>query len=59
MKIIIIAILAFLALWLILPVFGIASSDVIPNIIEWITKFILPWIILYWVIRLVKALEKS
>jgi len=31
----------------------------IPNLIEWATKFVLPWIILYWLIRLVKGIEKN
>lgn len=59
MRNLIIAIIVLFVLWLILPLFGINSSFVIPNIIEWSTKFILPWIIMYWLIRLVKVLEKS
>ncbi|ARK32257.1 hypothetical protein [Halalkalibacter krulwichiae] len=29
------------------------------GMIEWATKFILPWIILYWLIRLILSLEKK
>jgi len=58
MKKLIIGIIVLFALWLILPFIGIDTSYVIPNVIEWATKFILPWIILYWIIRLVKRLEK-
>ncbi|WLR56719.1 hypothetical protein LC048_07490 [Mesobacillus subterraneus] len=47
-----------LALWLILELAGINSSYVIPNVVEWTIKFILPWIFLYWLIRLTKSLEK-
>lgn len=57
-KNIIIGVGILLALWLILGLVGINSSYVIPNVIEWTTKFILPWIFLYWLIRLTKSLEK-
>ena len=59
MKNLFIGIIVLFVLWLILPFIGINTSYVIPNLIEWATKFILPWIILYWIIRLVKCLEKS
>jgi len=52
-------IIILFALWLILPIFNINSSYMIPNLIEWATKFVLPWIILYWLIRLVKGIEKN
>ncbi|MDQ0884808.1 hypothetical protein ABIE66_004817 [Peribacillus sp. B2I2] len=58
MKNLIIGIIVLLVLWLILPLFNINSSYLIPNVIEWATKFILPWIVLYWIIRLTKNLEK-
>ncbi|WP_342604180.1 hypothetical protein [Peribacillus sp. FSL E2-0159] len=59
MKNLIIGIIVLLVLWLlILPLFNINSSYLIPNVIEWATKFILPWIVLYWIIRLIKNLEK-
>jgi hypothetical protein len=56
MKNLIIGIIVLVILWLI-PQF--INTSVIPNVIEWATKFILPWIILYWFIRLVKNLEKK
>ncbi|WP_169907782.1 hypothetical protein [Priestia abyssalis] len=56
MKNLIIGIIVLLILWLI-PQF--INASVIPIVIEWATKFILPWIILYWFIRLVKNLEKK
>ena len=59
MKNLIIGIIVLLALWLTLPLIGINSSYIIPNVIEWATKFILPWIVLYWIIRLIKNLEKK
>ncbi len=58
MKNLIIGIIVLLVLWLILPLFNINSSYLIPIVIEWATKFILPWIVLYWIIRLIKNLEK-
>ena len=44
------AIVGLFLLWVIFP-------HVVPQGIEWVTKFILPWIILYWIIRLVKNIE--
>ncbi len=58
MKNLIIGIIVLVVLWLILPLFNINSSYLIPNVIEWATKFILPWIVLYWFIRLIRNLEK-
>ncbi|MFE4430397.1 hypothetical protein ACFRH9_25745 [Peribacillus butanolivorans] len=58
MKKLIIGIIVLLVLWLILPLFNINSTYLIPNVIEWATKFILPWIVLYWFIRLIRNLEK-
>ncbi|WP_227940387.1 hypothetical protein [Alkalihalobacillus deserti] len=31
---------------------------IIISLIEWTTKFIFPWIVLYWLIRAIKTLEK-
>ncbi|WP_245937522.1 hypothetical protein [Saliterribacillus persicus] len=58
MKKIIIGIAILLGLWLILNLANINTSYVIPTLIEWSTKFILPWIFLYWFVRLVKTREK-
>lgn len=54
----IITIVILLALWFALDLVGVETSYVVPKIIEWATKFILPWIVLYWFIRLIKSLEK-
>ena len=58
MKNMIIGVIVLFALWLILPLIGI-ESNFIPYIIEWATKFILPWIFLYWIIRFIKISEKN
>lgn len=47
-----------LILWLILELIGVNMPHVVPSLLEWITQFILPWIILYWLIRLIKGIEK-
>ncbi|GAB3056596.1 hypothetical protein GCM10027286_20330 [Virgibacillus ainsalahensis] len=52
----IIAVILF-GLIIILPFLNINNSFIF-RLIEWPTMFVLPWIILYWLIRLVKALEK-
>ncbi|KOO51960.1 hypothetical protein AMD00_05925 [Viridibacillus arvi] len=57
MKNMIVAIIIFLVLLIILPFFGINSHYLLTNTVEWITKLVLPWIMLYWIIRLVKNLE--
>ena len=57
LKKVIIGIAVLLGLWLILDLANINASYVIPNLVEWFTKFILPWIFLYWFIRLVKNNE--
>lgn len=59
LKKLIIGIIVLFAFWLVSPFFGINTSYVIPYVIEWSTKFILPWLVLYWIIRLVKAFEKN
>lgn len=56
---IIIDIALILVLWFVLEIIGVHTSYVVPKIIEWATKFILPWIVLYWLIRLIKRLEKK
>ncbi len=33
--------------------------SVIFGVIEWATKFILPWIALYWLVRAIKVLDKK
>jgi hypothetical protein len=54
----IIGAVVILGLFLALPFFGIASS-ILFSLIEWTTKFILPWVVLYWLVRAIKTLEKK
>jgi hypothetical protein len=58
MKNFIIAAVALIIIYFTLPFFGIDSFNFFMSFIEWSTKFVLPWIILYWLIRMVKALER-
>ena len=61
LKNIIIGVVILLGLFIIslfLNSFGISTSF-IPVLIEWTTKFVLPWVISYWLIRAVKNLEKK
>ena len=55
MKNLIIGIILF-ALIALLSFFGINIWS-LSYYVEWATKFILPWVILYWLIRLVKSFE--
>ncbi|ALX50319.1 hypothetical protein [Lentibacillus amyloliquefaciens] len=55
---IIITIVILLALWFALDFIGVNASYLVPKLIEWATKFIFPWVVLYWFIRLTKSLEK-
>ncbi|KHF39263.1 hypothetical protein [Halalkalibacter okhensis] len=48
----------FAALSVVFPYFGYQFYFIV-GFIEWSTKFIFPWIVLYWVIRGIKALEKK
>ena len=54
-----IIVLVLFALWLLLPLIGINSSNLISHTIEWATTFILPWIFLYWIVKFIKKLEKN
>ncbi|WP_010530585.1 hypothetical protein [Lentibacillus jeotgali] len=56
---IVIDIALILLLWFVLDFMNVNISYVVPNLIEWATKFILPWIGLYWLIRLIKIFEKK
>ena len=58
MKNLIIASIVLFALFVVLPFFGINIWSFSYEV-EWATKYILPWIILYWFIRLVKSLENN
>lgn len=55
----IIAIVALFLIWGIPSFYGYDALSIMFNVLEWSTKFILPWVMLYWVIRLVKILDKS
>ncbi|MGY4690865.1 hypothetical protein [Salibacterium sp. K-3] len=55
---IIIDIVLIAALWFVMELAGVDVSIVVPALIQWATKYILPWIVLYWLIRLIKSLEK-
>ena len=60
MKKIIIGTIGLFALLVLLSFFfNINILYLFPNVIEWSTKFILPWIILYWVIRLAQIFENK
>ncbi|OKL35295.1 hypothetical protein BLL40_16230 [Domibacillus mangrovi] len=50
--------LALIIFYLALSFLGINPTAIFMAI-EWITKFILPWIFSYWFMRLVKILEKK
>lgn len=56
--IILCGIVVLAALWYVLALAGIDVFIVVPGLIQWATKYILPWIVLYWLIRLIKSLEK-
>lgn len=55
--------LAFIVvLYFTLPSFGVQPNFILFTLMaiaEWITKFILPWIVVYWAIRLIKHLESK
>ena len=54
---IIIGIVLVFILWFILGMIGINAAYAVPAFIEWVTKFVFPWIALYWFIRFVKSFE--
>lgn len=43
----------------VLSVFGFNASEATSSLLTWGTLFILPWIALYWIVRLVKAVESK
>ncbi len=47
--------------YLLLPVFNINVNTfaLLPHLVRVATTYILPWIFLYWLIRLVKAIESK
>ncbi|MCM3757302.1 hypothetical protein M3197_07340 [Sporosarcina aquimarina] len=48
-----------LGFWFALGILGINAFYFVPRFIEWTTKFILPWVVLYWLIKLIKVLERK
>ncbi|HGE5778500.1 MULTISPECIES: hypothetical protein [Bacillus] len=45
--------------YLLLPIFNINTFAFLPRVVHIATTYILPWIFLYWLIRLVKAIESK
>ncbi|MEK6189978.1 MAG: hypothetical protein N2A99_03190 [Carnobacterium alterfunditum] len=43
----------------ILALFGLHPAALLSHSFLWLTVLIVPWIILYWLIRLTKTLEKN
>lgn len=56
---ILIAVVIMLGLWFALGILGINAVYFVPRFIEWTTKFILPWVVLYWLVKLIKVLERK
>ncbi|EJS72502.1 hypothetical protein [Bacillus cereus] len=54
-----IIILIILINYLLLPIFNINTAGLFPRLLGIVTTYILPWIFLYWLIRLVKAIESK
>ncbi|PGK47186.1 hypothetical protein CN907_02280 [Bacillus anthracis] len=52
-------ILIILINYLLLPIFHINAAGILPSLLGITTTYILPWIFLYWLIRLVKAIESK
>jgi hypothetical protein len=51
------AFIVIIALLFLLPLLGV-STNIFFEMIEWSTKFILPWLGLYWFVELVKTLDQ-
>lgn len=56
---ILIAVVIMLGIWFALGILGINAFYFVPRFIEWTTKFILPWVVLYWLVKLIKVLERK
>ncbi|MGN5649848.1 hypothetical protein [Bacillus sp. Brlt_9] len=54
-----IIILIILINYLLLPIFDINVAGILPSLLSIATTYILPWIFLYWLIRLVKVIESK
>ncbi|MGG2064511.1 hypothetical protein [Bacillus sp. S14(2024)] len=53
------SVFCLLIIYLLLPVIGIDAQGLLSSLLPFSTLYILPWIFLYWFIRLVKALESK
>lgn len=53
-----IIIVILLGLWLAIEILGVNAFYLVPRLIEWTTMFILPWVVLYWLVKLVKIQER-
>lgn len=42
-------------IFIVLTIFNYDGFTIIIGLVEWITRYILPWIALYWFIRFVKS----
>lgn len=51
----IIGLVILVFIWFVIDLIGMKYAVV--NFVEWTTKFILPWIVLYWFIELVKSIR--
>lgn len=61
-KDIILGSLFVITLYFTLPYFGadtFSITVILIGVVEWLTKFILPWIVLYWIIRIIKDFEAN
>ncbi|WP_433770649.1 hypothetical protein [Bacillus wiedmannii] len=45
--------------YLLLPIFNINTAGFLPRLVHITTTYILPWIFLYWLIRLVRSIESK
>jgi hypothetical protein len=54
----IIAAASLLAFLFVMSYFGYQFYFIF-SLIEWATKFVLPWVVLYWLVRAIKVLEKK
>ena len=52
----IIGIIIFVFIWFVIDLIGMKYAVI--SFVEWTTKFIFPWIALYWFIVYVKSVEK-
>ncbi|ENQ3104371.1 hypothetical protein SAMN04488168_1058 [Bacillus sp. 491mf] len=56
---ILLSIFFLLLIYFLLPIIGINAYWLLSSLLSFSTLYILPWIFLYWFIRLVKAIESK